>query len=128
MIHDDCIPATGTMLGTHTHQDATGFWHFASEAPRCDWKRSLMLLGIVQCDKKLHVAGVRILPAPSGKFSVEVDGTGDNEHHVTLPNGVTELTWMAGDRGEFQGAWPGLCSGRVPGCPLPAGHHGRCAP
>lgn len=44
------------------------------------------------------------------------------------------VEWMAGDRREYKGEWPGYCG---PGethadamgiCVLPAGHHGRCAP
>lgn len=43
------------------------------------------------------------------------------------------IHWIAGDRREYTGDWPGYC-GLLPGaafrggCTLPAGHRGRCAP
>src|SRR5580698_4418155 len=103
--HSGCVPAAATMTGTHVHQGATGFWHFAQDAPRCGWKIRLVTME-AQCTKKLHVAGVRIIPAPGGRFSAEIDGTGDNEHTATMPNG-TILHWSAADRREFRGTWPG---------------------
>jgi hypothetical protein len=56
------------------------------------------------------------------------------EHAATLrdyahPGSVTEVTWLAGDRREFTGDWPGYCRalGHYRDSTLPAGHKGRCA-
>jgi hypothetical protein len=59
-------------------------------------------------------------------------GTAGFQHRGEHPNpaapaGFTVITWMAGDRREFTGDWPGYCA-KTPGCTLHAGHHGRCAP
>jgi len=67
-----------------------------------------------QCDKPEHLA-VR----------------GDPQHSSLLPNGVTTLTWQAGDRREYTGDYPGPCPllwAVGQSCTLHAGHHGRCAP
>lgn len=50
----------------------------------------------------------------------------DPEHSAMLPNGITRLSWLAGDRREFTGEWPGPCT-ITEGCVLHTGHHGRCA-
>lgn len=36
------------------------------------------------------------------------------------------VSWVAGDRREFTGDWPGYCT-RTQGCPLPEGHPRLCA-
>lgn len=41
--------------------------------------------------------------------------------------------WLAGDRREYRGGWPGYCAKLRGepfngGCTLPLGHQGRCAP
>jgi hypothetical protein len=54
---------------------------------------------------------------------------GDPEHSGTVYGGgapVTTVTWLAGDRREYPGPWPGNCGGHLGLCPLPAGHNGRC--
>jgi len=49
-------------------------------------------------------------------------------HDYAYPGAVTNITWLAGDRREFEGAWPGYCRNLGESCALPEGHHGRCAP
>lgn len=57
------------------------------------------------------------------------------EHRAVLrdyayPGSETVITWQADDRRNFFGEWA-RCEdwqGDRPGCTLPAGHHGRCAP
>lgn len=58
---------------------------------------------------------------------------GEREHSGTLrdyayPGSQTKVSWMAGDRREFQGEWPGYCGDNDAPCTLPRGHHGRHAP
>lgn len=60
------------------------------------------------------------------------------EHKAVLrdyawPGSATEITWLAGDRREFAGNFPGYCTklGSTGGrqtCTLPAEHRGKCAP
>lgn len=43
------------------------------------------------------------------------------------------ITWLAGDRREYQGEWPGYCGGddfqsALGNCVMPLGHRGRHAP
>ncbi|MGH3300949.1 MAG: hypothetical protein ACRDOK_04525 [Streptosporangiaceae bacterium] len=61
----------------------------------------------------------------------------DPEHQAVLrdyayPGSSTIITWLAGDRREFSGSWPGYCTKlglhQLSSCKLPAGHGGRCAP
>jgi hypothetical protein len=49
------------------------------------------------------------------------------EHpNPAAPGGFTVITWLAGDRREFTGDWPGYCT-VTPGCTFHAGHVRRCA-
>jgi hypothetical protein len=94
---------------------------------RCPWNIRWTFGQDTQCDKEEHVTNVsvRAIPDHPGRFGVEYQG--EPQHSSRLPNGVTVLTWEAGDRREFLGDWPGLCLlGK--GCTLHRGHHGRCAP
>lgn len=75
---------------------------------RCPWKIRWTFGQDAQCDKAGH---------PPGSI----------RHESKLPNGVTTLSWHAGDRREFTGDWPGPCT-KLAGCVLHTGHHGRCAP
>jgi hypothetical protein len=54
------------------------------------------------------------------------------EHEGMAANGVTMISWWAGDRREYTGDWPGNCQllsdGVSAPCTLHTGHHGRCAP
>lgn len=62
---------------------------------------------------------------------------GDQEHEGVVrdyayPGSETKISWLAGDRREFEGNWPGFCmrlgsTGGRQNCTLPATHHGRCA-
>lgn len=84
---------------------------------QCPWSmRPSPNLPQVDCEKPPHVP--------------------DDEHHegvwrdVAYEGSRTELGWLAGDRREFTGPWPGYC--RKPqssgyDCTLPAGHPRLCA-
>jgi hypothetical protein len=92
---------------------------------RCPWK---IRYGTTeetstQCDRPPH-DGYRPEPDP------QHEGPG-------LPQFPGQrVLWLAGDRREYTGDWPGYCpkvrgitTGPLGGgCTLPAGHHGRCAP
>jgi hypothetical protein len=83
---------------------------------RCPWKIRWTFGTDTQCDKDEH-GGIQLGLVFIGQ---------DREHSSKLPNGVTTLTWLAGDRREFTGDWPGPCT-KLAGCTLHTGHHGRCA-
>ena len=77
---------------------------------QCPWKIRASANITVQCRKLAHEG---------------------SEHEGEHPNpqaqgGVTLISWMAGDRREYIGEWPGSCK-RLPGCVLHDGHHGNCA-
>jgi hypothetical protein len=74
----------------------------------CPWSIRWTFGTDTRCDKPEHVDG-------------------DPEHSGPAGNGVTRISWLAGDRREFTGDWPGPCT-KLPGCVLHTGHHGRCAP
>jgi len=97
---------------------------------RCEWKIRWTFGTDAQCERDHHIDQVIITPRPGGQFSVVTIGDGQpdtHEHRSHISSGQV-LTWGAGDRREFTGDWPGLCTGKVPGCVLRTGHHGRCAP
>jgi len=71
---------------------------------RCPFKMKWSVVD-GQCDKEEH------LPA-------------DTAHHIQM--GPTSITWLAGDRREFEGEWPGPCT-RTKGCLLPLNHPKGCA-
>ena len=102
---------------------------------RCEWKIRWTFGQDARCEHDEHVTGLRVIPEAGGLFSIEYSDSGghDGEHRAVLrdfayPGSQTGLTWRAGDRREFAGDWPGPCTGRVAGCTLHAGHHGRCQP
>lgn len=74
---------------------------------RCPWKIRWASAEDAQCDKDAHLPG-------------------NTRHESKLPNGVTTLSWYAGDRREFTGDWPGRCTLKR-GCVLHTGHRGSCA-
>lgn len=109
----------------------------------CPWKVRWTTGQDAACDLEEHLTGRRM----HNDDGVEVQVAEPSEvHHATVrnyayPGSVTELQWLAGDRREFTGEWPGPCrkldydpgSGArteqmAAGCTLHAGHHGRCAP
>jgi hypothetical protein len=86
-------------------------WVYAGEASRCPWKIhwGTGQESTTQCDRPEH------------------DVTADPDHEG--PTGVMDgqrVTWVAGDRREYTGEWPGLCPDQP--CILHAGHRGRHAP
>lgn len=90
----------------------------------CEWKIRWTFDQDAQCDRELHI------PADIPPEVMEAD---EAQHHAVIldyafEGSRSELTWLAGDRREFTGTWPGPCTGKVPGCILHRGHHGRCAP
>jgi hypothetical protein len=123
--HDDCVQAGMHHTDVHTHEGQVGFWFFPSEGgQRCTWKARWTFGTDVRCSKAAHVSNRSITLLPSGQFSTEYEG--DGQHRALLDNGVTWMTWEAGDRREFEGAWPGPC--KLADCTLHDGHHGKCAP
>lgn len=87
----------------------------------------------MSCDKAIR-------PFPN---NVEIRCAGEHppygpEHEGVIrdyayPGSETKISWLAGDRREFEGGWPGYCTklgstGGRQNCTLPAEHHGRCAP
>jgi hypothetical protein len=82
----------------------------------------------VSCEKQEHV----------WQAASEEVIAGTAEHRTVLrdyawPGSATEITWLAGDRREFSGEWPGYCTrlgshGGRQICTLPAEHRGSCAP
>jgi hypothetical protein len=72
----------------------------------------------VQCARQLHLD----LP-PSALPREEHRGKFDNP---AAESGQTVLTWLARDRREYTGEWPGPCT-RTPGCILHQGHLRMCA-
>jgi hypothetical protein len=71
---------------------------------------------------------IRAWPGDDGTVSCEKDDhlPGDPRHEGAASNGITVVDWMAGDRREYTGDWPGLCPHQP--CVLHAGHHGGHAP
>jgi hypothetical protein len=97
----------------------------------CPWSIRWTTGQDVRCDLPEHVSNVRVETVPDGRFSVTCEG--QPQHHAVIRDyafkgSETVMTWEAGDRREFTGEHPGLCTGKVPGCTLHTGHHGRCAP
>ena len=93
---------------------------------RCQYKIRWTFGTDAQCERDGHVEELTITPFPDGRLFVQC--VGDPEHQAKVGPYQTSLTWHAGDRREFTGNWPGPCTGKVPGCVLHTGHHGRCAP
>jgi hypothetical protein len=100
-------------------------WHSDGEDTQCPWSIRWTFGTDTRCDKPAHVIALAVTPLPDGRISAEVDG--DEGHSGPAGNGVTRISWQAGDRREFTGDWPGPCA-KLPGCVLHTGHHGRCAP
>lgn len=99
--------------------------------PRCQYKIRWTFDTDAQCEKEHHIDQVIINERSDKLFSVVTVGDGlpdTGEHYAHVGPHRTHMTWSAGDRREFTGEWPGLCTGKVPNCTLPLGHHGRCAP
>lgn len=99
---------------------------------QCQYRIRWTFSGDAQCELEHHIDSVLIYnEQPDGRFSVATVGDGGPETHVHKArvgaNG-TVLSWNAGDRREYTGEFPGLCTGKIPGCTLPLGHHGNCAP
>lgn len=70
--------------------------------------------------------------APGRDAECEREAHEPDVSHVGLTNANPDVldqrvSWLAGDRREFQGIWPGPCT-KTAGCTLHTGHHGRCAP
>lgn len=97
---------------------------------RCQWKIRWTFGTDAQCEREHHVDSVVITPEPDGRYSAVTigDGQPDTHEHLAHISPSQHVHWQAGDRREFTGDWPGPCEGKVPGCVLHAGHHGRCAP
>lgn len=93
---------------------------------RCPWK---IHWGVGQESTTQCAKDDGHLPWRIGLMTVK----GDIEHEGLAGNGITTITWLAGDRREYTGDWPGYCT-KLPrevhagGCTLHLGHHGRCAP
>lgn len=87
----------------------------------CPWSLRWTWDTDARCEKPVHLSE----PVAAGD---------DMEHEGAIRNfayagSVTKLSWMAGDRREFTGTWPGPCTDNEPaGCILHTGHHGRHAP
>ncbi len=92
---------------------------------RCPWKIRWTFGQDAQCRRDAHVHDTGTEPTADGRFRSYYRG--DPHHEALLPNGITTLHWQTGDRREYRGDLPGNCT-VTPGCTLPAGHHGRCAP
>ncbi len=63
------------------------------------------------------------------EYTTRCDRTPHADEHHEGPSGVfagQRISWVAGDRREYTGDWPGLCPDQP--CVLHAGHHGRHAP
>lgn len=98
---------------------------------QCKWSIRWTFGTDAQCMLEHHIGTRVINEMPDGRFSVDYTGTGP-EHKAVLrdyayPGSRTEVSWQAGDRREYTGPPPGSC-GRLNGCVLPGGHHGKCAP
>ena len=101
---------------------------------RCPWKIhwGVGQESTTQCDKDEHL-GSPIYTDPEGQVWW---GPGADIEHAGpgLPEFPGQrITWLAGDRREYTGHWPGYCANlagepHAGGCTLHAGHHGRCAP
>lgn len=83
-----------------------------------------------QCDKEEHLHLALLLPA------MGANAPHDHSKHEGpgLPQFPSQrIQWIAGDRREYTGDWPGYCT-KLPGAPfmggccLPQGHRGRCEP
>ena len=94
---------------------------------QCPWtvRWGVMADSTTRCDKPAHVPEDTPLEAMS-----------EDEYTHAGPSGVypgQRVEWLAGDRREYTGKWPGYCDKIAKpafggGCCLPLGHHGRCAP
>lgn len=96
---------------------------------RCPWKVhwGVSQESTTQCGKDEHVGATW----PDGMPKTPLPQMADPEHvgrhaNPAAPGGVTMISWLAGDRREYTGDWPGPCP-RQP-CTLHAGHHGSDAP
>lgn len=74
-----------------------------------------------------HVTRLDIQQLPDGRLAVDAEG--DQEHAGAGLMPGQSIVWLAGDRREFEGEYPGRCA-KLPNnaCTLHTGHHGRCAP
>lgn len=97
---------------------------------QCEWKIRWAFGTDAQCGRDHHIDQVIIKEYSGGEFTVATigDGLPDTHEHRAQLSPAQTLTWQAGDRREFTGDWPGPCTGKVTGCTLHTGHHGRCAP
>ena len=97
---------------------------------RCPWKIhwGVGQESTTQCDKDEHL-GKPVFRTDEGVPYWRPDS--DLKHEGPAGNGVTTIVWLAGDRREYTGDWPGPCPLLERGlgnCTLHMGHHGRCAP
>lgn len=93
---------------------------------RCAWKIHWGTLQehTTQCDRDEHVT----IPADAPEEAMRsiLLTQGDGKHQGQAGNGVTMIEWMAGDRREYTGPWPGLCPYQP--CILHLGHYGDHQP
>lgn len=78
---------------------------------QCPWTIRASVDITVQCGRNKHGGD----PHHRGKHT-----------NPAAANGYTVISWLAGDRREYTGEWPGPCD-KTPGCVLHLGHRGRCA-
>jgi len=81
---------------------------------------------VTQCPWKIHWAAGQEHTTQCGR-----NRHSDQHHRGRHPNpdsstGYTVIQWIAGDRREYTGEWPGPCV-ETPGCVLHTRHKGRCA-
>ena len=76
------------------------------------------------CEWKIHFGTGQEMTAlcdkERGHLGVDAEHSGEG----MVPG--QRITWLAGDRREYTGEWPGLCPDQP--CILHDGHHGRHAP
>jgi len=109
---------------------------YVGERPRssrCPWRIHWGTTpeATTQCDKPEHVTTVAVDTLAGGRLAVTVEGDGHHDGPGLYDH--QRISWLAGDRREYRGEWPGPCA-KLPGqplaggCTLHTGHHGRCAP
>jgi hypothetical protein len=85
----------------------------------CPWKiRPFPNPTELQCEREEHL-DPPVPPREEHRMVLKDYAEAGSESHIS---------WLAGDRREFTGDWPGYCGLGSPPCVLPAGHHRGHAP
>jgi hypothetical protein len=80
----------------------------------------------VQCPWKIHWAKGQEHTTQCERNTHTDPNHRGNHPNPRAPGGATIIAWVAGDRREYTGGWPGPCV-LTRGCVLHTGHVGRCA-